>query len=184
MGATPTTASSPIKDAELEIQYGILAYARALDIWGKSGKIDVIVPHADLSGSAMVADQSRERNVSGLVDPRVRFSVNLYGAPALSLQEFANYQQDLIIGASVQVSAPFGQYDNEKLINLGSNRWFVKPDVGISKVLGDLVVELSTGVFLFSDNDEFFGDKEMEQDPVYTTQLHITYNFHPGFGVR
>ena len=55
----------------------------------------------------------------------MRFSVNFYGSPALSLEEFTNYQQDLIIGSSIQVSAPLGQYDENKLVNLGNNRWFV-----------------------------------------------------------
>lgn len=179
-GGLSTTASAAIEGAELEIHYGVLAYARALDVWGNSGKIDVILPYADLSGSAVLAGQQHERNISGLTDPLFRFSVNFYGAPALSLQEFANYRQDLIIGASVQVSAPLGQYDDEKLVNLGNNRWFVKPDIGVSKAWGDLVVELSTGVFFFSDNDDFFGGREKEQDPVSTTQIHVTYSLGHG----
>ena len=96
-GGLATDGSSPIKDAKLKMNTGVLAYARTLGVWGKSGKFDVILPYSQLSGSAMVAGQPRERNVSGLNDPRFRFSVNFYGAPALSLQEFANYHQDLII---------------------------------------------------------------------------------------
>jgi len=57
------------------------------------------------------------------------------------VQEFSSYQQDLIVGASVQVSAPLGQYDKERLINLGNNRWFVKPDIGVSKAWGDFTLE-------------------------------------------
>ena len=105
-GGLSTPGSSPIKDAQLTMNTGILAYARSLDVWGKSGKFDVILPYSDLSGNAMFAGQPRERNVSGFHDPLFRFSVNLYGAPALSVEEFAAYQQDVIIGASVQVSAP------------------------------------------------------------------------------
>ena len=152
---------SPIKDAQLQMNTGVLAYARTLDVWGKSGKFDVILPYSQLSGSAMVAGQPRERDVSGFNDPRFRFSVNFYGAPALSLQEFANYKQDVIIGASVQVSAPLGQYDRDKLVNLGNNRWFVKPDIGISKAWGPLTIELSTGVMFFSNNDDYFGGKTL-----------------------
>jgi hypothetical protein len=149
-------------------------------VWGKSGKFDIILPYSDLSGSAMVGGQPRERNVSGLHDPRFRFSVNFYGAPALTLKEFANYQQNLIIGASLQVSAPLGQYDRDKLVNLGNNRWFVKPDIGISKGLGPITMELSTGVTFFSNNDEYFGGNTLEQDPVYSTQVHATFNFGGG----
>jgi hypothetical protein len=179
-GGLSTDASSPIKDAQIEMHTGILAYARALDVWGRSGKIDVIVPYSDLSGSATAAGQQVERNVSGLNDPRLRFSVNFYGAPALSLEEFANYQQDLIIGASMQVSVPLGQYDESKLVNLGNNRWFVKPDIGISKAWGALAIELSTGMYFFSKNDNFFGGSTLEQDPVSSTQLHVTYNLGHG----
>ena len=174
-GGLSTAGSSPLKDAQLTIHSEVLAYARSLDVWGKSGKFDVILPYSELSGNATVAGQPRERNVSGLNDPRFRFSVNFYGAPALSVKEFANYQQDLIIGASVQVSAPLGQYDKDKLVNIGNNRWFVKPDIGISKAWGGLSLELSTGVYFFSKNDDFFGGKTLEQDPIFTAQAHVTY---------
>ncbi|WP_319587691.1 transporter [uncultured Desulfobulbus sp.] len=179
-GGLSTAASSPVKDAQLTMHSGVLAYARTLDVWGKAGKFDVILPYSDLSGTAMVANQPRERKVSGFNDPRFRYSVNFYGAPALSLQEFANYQQDLIIGASVQVSAPLGQYDNDKLVNLGNHRWSVKPDLGISKAWGPVALELSTGVTFFSTNEEYFGGKTLEQDPLVTSQLHLTYNFSHG----
>ena len=96
------------------------------------------------------------------------------------MKEFADYRQDLIIGASVQVSAPLGQYDKDKLVNLGSNRWFVKPDIGISKAWGALALELSTGVTFFSKNDDYFGGKTLEQDPLSSTQIHVTYNFGRG----
>ena len=179
-GDLATSGSSPIKDAELTMDTGLLAYARSMDIWGKSAKFDVILGYSELSGEAMVAGQSRTRNVSGFLDPRFRFSINFLGAPALSVQEFANYQQDLIVGASVQVSAPLGQYDKERLVNLGNNRWFVKPDIGISKAWGDFTLELSGGAFFYSDNDDFLDGKKLEQDPVYTTQLHATYNLGRG----
>jgi hypothetical protein len=179
-GGLSTTGSSPIKDAELTMNTGLLAYARTLDVWGKSGKFDVILPYSELSGSAMVDGQPRERQVTGLNDPLMRFSVNFYGAPALSLQEFANYQQDLIIGGSIQVSAPLGQYESDKLVNLGNNRFFIRPDMGISKAWGPLVIEISTGAYIFTDNDNFFGGKTLEQDPVYSSQVHITYNIHQG----
>jgi hypothetical protein len=182
-GGLSTAGSSPIKDAQLKMHTGVFAYARTLDVWGKSGKFDVILPYSQLSGSAIVAGQTRERDVSGLNDPLFRFSVNFYGAPALSLQEFADYRQDLIIGASIQVSAPLGQYDQDKLVNLGNNRWFVKPDIGISKAWGPLALELSTGVLFFSKNEDFFGGKTLEQDPVCSTQVHVTYDLGRGVWV-
>jgi hypothetical protein len=179
-GGLATSNASPLQDANLKMDTGVLAYVRTFDAWGNSAKFDMIVPYSELSGSALASGQSLERNVSGLNDPRFRFSVNFYGSPALSAQEFANYQQDLLIGASIQVSAPLGQYDPDRLVNLGNNRWSVKPDIGISKALGALTLELSAGVTVFTDNDDYFGGKTQEQDEVYSTQLHVTYNFGGG----
>lgn len=179
-GGLSTDSASPIQDAHLNINTGVLAYARSLDVWGKSGKFDVIMPYSQLSGTALVNGQPAARQVSGLNDPRFRFSVNFIGAPALLMQEFANYQQDLIVGASVQVSAPVGQYDPSRLVNIGSNRWFIKPDIGISKAIGAFTLELSAGAFFYSKNDEYYGGKSLEQDHLYTTQAHVTYSFGNG----
>lgn len=179
-GDLATSGSSPLKDAALTMNTGLLAYARSFGIMGKSAKFDVITGYSELSGEAMVGDERRARRVSGYLDPRFRFSYNFIGAPALSVQEFTDYQQDLIVGASLQVSAPFGQYDDDRLVNLGNHRWFVKPDIGVSKAWGDFTLELSSGVFIFTDNHDFFGGKTLEQDPVYTTQVHATYNLGHG----
>ena len=110
-------ASSPITDAKVRVNSGVLGYARSLDVWGLSGKFAVALPIAKVSGSAKHAGEERERVVSGLGDPVVRFSVNFYGAPAISMDEFATYEQDIIVGASLQVSPPLGQYDSTKLLN-------------------------------------------------------------------
>jgi hypothetical protein len=182
-GGLSTADASPIKDAELRMDTGVLAYARSLDLWGKPGKFDVILPFSDLSGTATVAGAPKERSISGLNDPRFRFSAIFFGAPVLSVQEFSGWQQDLLIGASVQVFAPLGQYDPNKLVNLGSNRWSVKPDIGISKAWGPVTLELSTGMMFFTDNDDYFGGKKLEQDPVSTTQLHVMYDFGRGIWV-
>ena len=182
-GNVATDPSLAIENAELEVSSPLIAYARALDVWGKSGKVDVVVPYGWLSGSAEANGELRERDVSGFGDPRLRFSVNFYGAPALSLEEFADYQQDLIVGASVQISAPLGQYDSDKLVNLGTNRWSVKPELGVSKALGPLILELAAGVTFYTDNDDFFGGQTREQDPLYSLQGHIIYGFSSGIWV-
>ena len=131
-------ASTPVQDIRVRIDAGFLAYARSLDVWGLSGKVLAVLPVAEASGSAKVKGQGRDRDVFGLGDPLVRLSVNFYGAPALSLNEFATYRQDLIIGASLQVTAPLGQYDSSKILNVGTNRRSVKPELGVSKAWGPL----------------------------------------------
>ncbi|HRZ07448.1 MAG TPA: hypothetical protein P5102_15115 [Candidatus Competibacteraceae bacterium] len=120
-GGLVTDPALPLENANLQTHTTALAYARSFGVWGQSGKFDITLPYAWISGTAEYAGQPRERTVSGLGDPRLRFSLNLYGAPALSLKEFASYQQDLIVGASVQVSIPAGQYDADKPASLKYN---------------------------------------------------------------
>jgi hypothetical protein len=174
-------ASSPIKDAKVHVHAGLLAYARSLDVWGLSGKVLAVLPFAEVSGSAKVAGQERERQVFGLADPLLRISVNVYGAPALSLEEFPTYRQNIIVGASLQVTAPLGQYDSTKLLNVGTNRWSFKPEIGVSKAWGPLTLELIPAIAFFTKNDDFFGGTTLEQDPIYSVQGHLIYQFFPAF---
>lgn len=172
--------SLPITDAQLQASNAVLGYARALDLWGTSGKFDVIVPYSWLSGTAQYVGQPVQRIVDGFSDPAFRLSVNLYGAPALPLKDFANYHQDLIIGASLQVSAPWGQYDSRRLVNIGTNRWTFKPEVGISKALDLWTLEAKAAATLFTDNRDFYGGNTRTQDPLYSFQGHAIYNFPHG----
>jgi hypothetical protein len=179
-GGVASDPSVPLNDAAVQVHGGVLAYARAFGVLGQSAKVYMVLPVARISGSATFAGEPREREVSGLGDPRVRFSLNFYGAPALSLKEFADYEQDLILGASLQVSVPLGQYDADKLVNVGTHRWSVKPELGVSKAFGKLTVELLNGVTFYTDNDDFLGDKTRAQDPIYSVQGHVIYSFGHG----
>jgi hypothetical protein len=179
-GGVSFDTSLPITDPELTTSSAVLGYARALDLWGKSGKFDVIVPYTWLSGSATYRGDPVQREVDGFADPLFRLSVNLYGAPALTVPEFKAYEQDLIVGASLQVSAPAGQYDDTKLVNLGTHRWFFKPEVGVSKALGQWTLELQAGATLFTDNNDFYNGNTRSQDPLYSFQGHAIYNSRSG----
>ena len=174
-------ASTQITDTKVRVDAGLLAYGRALDVWGLSGKVLAVLPVAEASGSAKHQGQARSRDVFGLADPLLRFSVNFFGAPALSLSDFASYHQDLIIGATLQVTAPLGQYDSSKLLNLGTNRWSIKPELGLSKAWDSLTLELIPGITFFTTNNDFFGGKTLEQDPIYSLQGHLIYQFTPAF---
>jgi hypothetical protein len=182
-GTLGTDSSVPLEDTEVTSHTGVLAYVRSLDVWGRSGKIDVILPYSRAIGSAESAGEKNTRDVSGLADPRLRFSTLLYGGPALSLEEFRDYSPDWIIGVSLEASVPFSQYDSEKLLNVGTNRWSFKPSIGISKTMEPVTLELAAGVRFFTDNDEFLGGKILEVSPVYSVQSHLIYSFAPGFWV-
>jgi len=105
--------------------------------------------------------------------------MNLLGGPALTREAFAIRTPTTTLGASFSVVAPFGQYDASRLINIGSNRWAFKPEVGLSQPIGNVFLEACTGVWLFTDNTDFFGGKRRGQDPLWTFQLHGGYTFRP-----
>ncbi len=170
----------PLTEPDLETTSLVLAYARFLDLWGKSAKIDVIVPFTDLSGTALFQGEPVARDITGLADPAFRLSVNFYGAPALAASEFRSYRQKLIIGASLQVTPPLGQYDETRLVNLGMNRWTFRPEIGISRAVRDWTFEFQGAATLFTDNDDFNRGQTREQEPIYSTQGHVIYNFPRG----
>lgn len=182
-GSVLTDPSISLENANIETHNVVLGYARALDVWGTSGKIDVILPYSWASGPADSEGQHYERDVSGLADPRFRFSVNLYGAPALTLEEFRNYRQDLIVGVSLQVSVPLGQYDDDRLLNIGTNRWSIKPELGISKALGSFIVEFSAAANFYTDNDDFFWWQHAYTGPVVSLEGHVIYSFESGIWI-
>jgi hypothetical protein len=179
-GSLEFPAASFLTDAKLTTHTVVLAYVRAFDFLGNSAKFDMIVPYMSLSGNALFGGQPVEREVDGLVDPRFRLSVNFFGAPALGLADFRSYQQDLIVGASLQVSAPWGQYDPARLINIGGNRWSFKPELGVSKAAGAWTLEGKLAATFFTANDDFFGGGRREQDPIVAVQGNVIYGFANG----
>lgn len=172
--------SVPITNPQLETSSAVLAYARALDLWGLSGKFDAIVPYTWLSGTVDYLGQPAQRTVNGFTDPAFRLSVNIYGAPAVSAKEFLDYHQDLIVGMSLQVTAPWGQYDPTRLVNLGTNRWTFKPEAGISKAAGPWTLEFQAAASLYTDNNNFFMGMTRSQHPIYQVQGHVIYAFQSG----
>jgi hypothetical protein len=174
-------ASTPIENAELTAHGAYLAYAHAFGVWGRSAKLDLVLPYAWVSGTADFAGQRRDRYTDGFGDARVRFSALLYGGPALTLAEFADYKPDLIVGASLAVMFPTGHYDSDKLVNIGTNRWSVKPELGISKTFGPVSLELEPSVTFYTDNNDFLGGKKLEKAPLYAVQGHVIY--HTRFGL-
>jgi hypothetical protein len=179
-GEILTDPALPIEDVSNEAHIGVLGFAHVLNVFGQSAKVDFIVPFAGITATGLVFGQPHTRQISGFGDPFFRFSVNLFGAPALRAAEFKSYQQDVILGGSVRVGVPLGQYDDTRLVNVGSNRWSIKPEIGASKAFGRLTLELAPAVTFYTDNDNFFGGKTRAQSPLYAVQGHISYTFRPG----
>jgi hypothetical protein len=180
-GSLATDTSVPLVNSHITTSSAVLAYGHVFELWGQSAKINVVAPYSWLGGNAVFAGQPLERSVKGLTDTSIRLSVNFSGAPAMDLQEFRKYQQDLILGGNLTVTAPSGQYDSSRLVNLGTNRWSVRPELGASKAFGPLTIELAVGPTFFTNNTNFLSGHTRSQDPMISGQAHVIYDF--GYGI-
>lgn len=170
-------SSLPIEGATAKLHGMLLGYVRTIDVFGRSGKFDVQMPVTWSHFEGFVEGEFRTRSPKGLADPRVRLSVNLLGSPALHLPAFAKYRQRTILGASLQMTIPVGQYDVDRAINLGSHRWGFRPEVAISQAYGRWIFEGAAGAWLFTQNDDYFGGSTLAQRPLYFGKGSAIYTF-------
>ena len=171
--------AGPIDEGSATINTTAFVYTRAFSLGGRSANAGVVLPVIGGHVEGRYLGEPAEVRRFGFGDPRVRLAMNLYGAPAMRPRAFASYRQGTILGASLTVAPPLGQYDSAKLINLGTNRWSFKPEVGVSRADGHWVVEAMAGGWFFTDNTAFAGGRTREQDPIGAMQVHITYKFKP-----
>jgi hypothetical protein len=179
-GGLAENSSLPLTNPDLDTISAVAAYSRVIELGGQSARLEAIVPYTSLSGTADYSGQQVSRDINGFANPSFRLSANLYGAPALSAQEFSAWQQDMIVGASLRVSPPWGQYDPTRLVNIAANRWSFKPEVGASQALGQWTLEGAVGVTFFTNNDEFWNGNRLSQDPLYAARGHVIYGFANG----
>jgi hypothetical protein len=152
-------------------------------MFGRQALVTAVLPYAFGRVEGKVGPQLQQESItrSGLADLRVKLSINLHGNPARPLREFSKTQhRNTIIAASVVVQSPTGQYDPAKLINLGTNRWAFRPELGFSHPWKKLYFDLYAGAWFFTANGRFFpGDSFKEQDPLTGLQAHISYSVRP-----
>ena len=179
----------PITDATGKLSVPSVAYYHSFSLLGRSANVLAALPYGVGTFEGRVLEQE-ERSIyrSGLFDSQFRFSVNLLGGPAMSLPEMRQWRQKTLLGVSLKVIPPTGQYDPTKLINLGSNRWTFKPELGFSHTFGGhWVVDAYGSVLFFTENPEFFsnnpefntGTQAQTQDPIGAVEIHLSYDVRP-----
>ena len=180
-GSVLFPGSVPITGATARVNIPIFSYYHTFNFFGRSANITASLPYGvgHYQGKVIGAEHNAYR--SGLLDTSVRFSVNLKGGPALSPQEFRSWRQKTLIGASLTVVAPTGQYDPTRLINEGSNRWAFKPELGLSQRRGHWIADAYAGVWFYTTNPEFFshneflpGTRTQTQKPMGAVEAHLT----------
>lgn len=171
--------SLPITNAKAEVNVAALGYGRTFDLLGRSASLAVAVPYAWGHAEGDLADQSQQVTRSGLADLHLRLAVNLLGGQALAPKDFAARAPETTLGTSLTIIAPTGQYDATKLINLGMNRWALKPELGWSHPTGPWTLELTGGAWFFTPNQDYYHGQRRAQDPLVSAQGHVSYTFRP-----
>jgi hypothetical protein len=167
--------SLPIEDGKAKLGTLGLGYFRSIDFFGMAGRVGLVVPSATGSWEANFAGNDTSTTRTGFGDPILKLYVNFIGSPALTMGEFRSYRQSTVVGASLGVTAPLGQYFPERLINLGTNRWSFAPRLGASKFLGRWLIEGYASAAFYTTNDDFYGGQTLQQDPFYDVQAHAVY---------
>jgi hypothetical protein len=181
-GGVNFNGTIPVTNATGTYYVSILTYYHSLDFSGHSANFTASLPYAVGSFQGDLSGQSRSIYRSGLLDSSFRFSVNLMGGPAVQAKEMAKWKQKRLLGLSLKVVAPTGQYSSTKLINWGSNRWGFKPELGYSERWGHWVVDGYAGGWFYTTNSATFAGpvtKPQSEAPIGSLEGHLSYDLKP-----
>jgi hypothetical protein len=169
-----------VEDFSARFHTQVLSYYRSFELVGRSANITAAVPYALGNFSAKVAGTQTDVYRSGLADSRIRVAVNLWGGPAMHAKEYVTWKEKRLIGASLTVLLPTGQYDPVRLINPGNHRWGIKPEIAASRRWQHWVIEGYAGVWFFTANDEYFpGTSQRSQQRIFAGEAHLSYYVKP-----
>jgi hypothetical protein len=178
----------PITGSTANVSVSVFSIFHSLNFFGRTASFTASLPYGvgNLHGTVVGAEVHAYR--SGLLDSQYRFSVNLKGGPAMDVRDFSKWRQKILIGASLKVVAPTGQYDPTKLVNYGGNRWAFKPEIGLSRRWRHWVVDTYGAIWFFTTNPEFFSHNQynpgvitQSQAPVGAFEGHLSYDVKPRF---
>ncbi len=182
-GGVNFNGTIPITNATGTYHVSIISYYHSLRFFGRSANITAALPYGVGTFQGNVAGQTMQIYRSGLLDSTYRFSVNLIGGPAMQPREWAKWNQKRLLGVSVKVLAPSGQYSSAKLVNWGANRWAFKPEVGYSQRWGHWVVDGYAGVWFYTSNSAFYAGggatKPQGEAPIASLEGHLSYDVRP-----
>ena len=178
----------PITGATAKSDLGAIGYFRVFDLFSRTASLTVNLPYGYGRFAGTVVGVPRSTTLSGLLDSSLRLSINLIGGRAMTVPEFAGWKQGSLLGASIRIVAPTGQYDSTRLLNWGANRWGFKPELGYSQRLGHWIVDAYVGGWFFTTNPKFFSNNAYVartntqwEAPIGAFEAHLSYSVSPRF---
>jgi len=181
-GDVVTDPSLPIIGVDSKIHSAVVAYQQTVGLFGRTSNLQLELPYFDGQTTGFAFGESGRREVQGFGDLGATLSINILGAPSMNGEEFQELRQNPrpILGASIKIVAPTGEYEADKLINIGTNRWAVRARLGYTQPLSEKwLMEVAVGTWFFEDNDEFLGETR-EQEPITAIDFSLIRRFRPG----
>lgn len=173
--------STQIRDARVKAHTTAFSFVKPIKLKNTLARIDVLVPFTSGDWNGLLSNEPASVNRFGLNDPRIRFSVTLSGAPpadAKQMQQFfKKHPKHTIWGASISITLPLGEYYSDKLINLGRNRFAIRPQLGLLHRWNNWSFEFTGSIFLFTNNTNFYNNQTKKQKPLAAIQSHIIKSF-------
>lgn len=174
-----------ITDAKVNVDTLAFVYVRSFKLADRLARFDLVLPKQSAIWNGLLRGEAASVKRTGIADPRLRLSITLAGAPALNAKELRSYikerPKNTVVGASIAVTVPMGQYDPSKLLNLGHNRYSFRPQLGFVHTDGLWSYELTGSAFFYTDNNDFFGGNNRKQENLYAVQGHLIKRFEAGF---
>lgn len=176
----------PITGATARVNVALFNFTHSFSFFGRTANALVVVPYGVGNFKGTVVQTPANAYRSGLLDSEIRFSVNVIGGPAMDAGQYSKWRQKTLLGVSLRVSAPTGQYDPTRLINYGANRWAFRPEVGLSRRWGHCVLDAYGAIWFFTTNPEFFSHNQFNpgvtaqsESPVGVFEGHLSYELKP-----
>ena len=173
-----------LEDVQMKLHTVGAKYIHTFELWDKTARVDFTQAYQSGTWQGLVDGVPSEIDRNGLADSFVRFAINLHGAPPLRGKEFGAYRtktkDETIVGAGLVVRLPTGNYLDDKLINLGQNRFALRPQIGVVHTRDKWTIEGTVEVAVYTDNNDFFGGRKLEQEPLLFTQAHLIRRLRRG----
>jgi hypothetical protein len=182
-GGVNFNGSVPITGATGIYNISSFTYYHSFRFFGRSANMAASLPYAVGNFQGKLQQEQRTVYRSGLVDFGARFSVNLVGGPAMPAEKFAKWKQKVLLGVSLKIIAPTGQYDAAKLVNWGINRWAFKPELGYSQQWGYWLVDAYAGAWFYTTNPASYAvplPRPQTEQPIGALEGHLSRNFKYG----
>lgn len=78
-------------------------------------------------------------------------------------------------GISEWIKIPTGEYDNNRVLNIGTNQWAFKTEMGLAKGFGNFYLEFIPSAEFYTDNSDYGpSGSDLEKEPVFVSESHLS----------